>query len=193
MTKTARMLTAAATALLAGVALTGCTINLGTTSGDHDMGMMGETKGDYTADDIMFMQMMIPHHQQAVDMGTLAETRASNPEVKKLAAQIKAEQAPEIAEMKQWLKDAGAGMTMSHSMAMGGMLTEAQMTELENATGAEFDRLYLEGMIAHHEGAIEMAKMVIDSNTKNTHALGHAITDSQTKQIAYMKELLAKL
>ena len=193
MTKTARMLTAAATALLAGVALTGCTINLGATSGEHDMGMMDENNGGYTADDIMFMQMMIPHHQQAVDMGTLAETRASNPKVKALAAQIKAEQAPEIAEMKQWLKDAGAGMTMNHSMTMSGMLTEAEMTTLENSTGAEFDRLYLEGMIGHHEGAIEMAKMVIDSNTANTHALGHAINDSQTKQIAYMKELLAKL
>ena len=193
MTKTARMLTAAATALLAGVALTGCTINLGATSGEHDMGMMDENKTTYTADDIMFMQMMIPHHQQAVNMGTLAETRASNPKVKALAAQIKAEQAPEIAEMKQWLKDAGAGMTMNHSMTMSGMLTEAEMTKLENSTGAEFDRLYLEGMIGHHEGAIEMAKMVIDSNTANTHALGHAINDSQTKQIAYMKELLAKL
>ena len=192
MTKTTRILAAAATALLAGVALTGCTINLGT-SGDHDMGMMGESKATYTADDIMFMQMMIPHHQQAVDMGTLAETRASNPKVKALAAQIKAEQAPEIAEMKQWLKDAGAGMTMNHSMTMSGMLTEAEMTKLENSTGAEFDRLYLEGMIGHHEGAIEMAKMVIDSKTANTHALGHAINDSQTKQIAYMKELLAKL
>ena len=191
MSKTTRILSVAATALLASVALTGCAINLGTT--DHDMGMMGESKGGYTADDIMFMQMMIPHHQQAVDMGTLAETRASNPEVKKLAAQIKAEQAPEIAEMKQWLKDAGATMTMSHSMAMGGMLTDAEMTALENATGAEFDRLYLEGMIGHHEGALEMVQMVIDSKTANTHALGHAIKDSQTKQITYMKELLAKL
>ena len=73
------------------------------------------------------------------------------------------------------------------------MLSEAQMKALENATGAEFDRLYLEGMIAHHEGAIDMAKMVLESKVENTHTLGHAITDSQTEQIALMKELLNKL
>jgi uncharacterized protein (DUF305 family) len=193
MTKTARMLTVAATALLAGVALTGCTINLGTTSGDHDMGMMGETKGDYTADDIMFMQMMIPHHQQAVDMGTLAETRASNPKVKALAAQIKKEQAPEITQMKGWLTKAGASTNMGHTMAMNGMLSDSEMTALTNATGAEFDRLYLEGMIVHHEGAISMASMVLKSDNAEAKALGEAIVKSQTAQIAYMKELLAKL
>ena len=186
-----RTIAAASALLIAGLSLTGCTVNIGST--DHDMGMMSDASSEYTADDIMFMQMMIPHHQQAVDMGTLAETRASNSKVKALAAQIKGEQAPEIADMKQWLKDAGASMTMGHTMTMTGMLSDAQMAELEAASGAEFDRLYLEGMIAHHEGAIDMAEMVINSKTKNTHALGHAITDSQTQQIAYMKELLATL
>ena len=193
MTKSARRLTAAATALLAGVALTGCTINLGSSS-DHDMATMQHNNGSkFSGSDIMFAQMMIPHHQQAVDMGTLAETRASNPEVKALAAQIKAEQAPEIAEMKSWLTKAGASLDMGHTMAMGGMLTETDMAALEKASGAEFDRLFLKGMIGHHEGAIHMAQMVIDSTNAEAKALGEAIIDSQTKQIAYMKELLAKL
>jgi uncharacterized protein (DUF305 family) len=71
--------------------------------------------------------MMIVHHQQAVDMGTLAETRASSPEVKSLAAQIKSEQAPEITQMKGWLEAANAPMDMGHDMGMDGMLTDAQM------------------------------------------------------------------
>ena len=192
MTKTTRILAAAATALLAGVALTGCTINLGATSGEHDMGMMDENKTTYTADDIMFMQMMIPHHQQAVDMGTLAETRALSPEVKKLAAQIKSEQAPEITQMKGWLKDANASLDMGHDMGRGGMLSDTEMEALKNAKGADFDRLYLEGMIQHHKGAIHMAQMVVDSNNAEVAKLGKAIIDSQTKQITYMESLLKK-
>lgn len=141
----------------------------------------------------MFMQMMIPHHQQAVDMGTLAETRASNAEVKALAAAIKAEQDPEIAQMTKWLEEAGASMHMGHNMSMDGMLTEEQMTELENASGAEFDRLFVQGMILHHEGAIEMAKSILNSKSPSVRALGEAITASQTEQIALMKELLGKL
>lgn len=186
-----RIAIALGTALLSATALTGCTVNIDAT--DHAMNHSAETPSAYSADDIMFMQMMIGHHQQAVDMGTLAETRALNSEVKALAEQIKAEQAPEIADMTKWLADAGASTHMGHSMNMDGMLTEAQMKALKNANGAEFDRLYLEGMIAHHEGAIDMAKMVLESKAENTHTLGHAITDSQSKQIALMKELLAKL
>ena len=195
MTKTARMLTAAATALLAGVALTGCTINIGTGANDSDhdgMGMMGQNNNSgFSATDIMFAQMMIPHHQQAVDMGTLAETRALSPEVKALAAQIKAEQAPEITQMQGWLTAANAPMEMGHDMGMGGMLDDSEMEALKNSTGAEFDRLYLEGMIAHHQGAIKMAQMVIDSNNAEAKALGEAIISSQTEQIAYMQSLLA--
>jgi uncharacterized protein (DUF305 family) len=126
-------------------------------------------------------------------MGTLAETRASNPEVKALAATIKTEQAPEITQMKGWLKDAGAGMEMGHDMGMGGMLSESEFDALKAATGAAFDKLYLEGMIGHHEGAIAMAKMVINSKNAEAKALGEAIVASQTKQISYMKELLKKL
>ena len=142
----------------------------------------------------MFAQMMIPHHQQAVDMGTLAETRALSPEVKKLAAQIKSEQAPEITQMKGWLKDANASLDMGHDMGMGmgGMLSDTEMEALKNAKGADFDRLYLEGMIQHHKGAIHMAQMVVDSNNAEVAKLGKAIIDSQTKQITYMESLLKK-
>jgi uncharacterized protein (DUF305 family) len=187
--------------LISSIALAGCTINLGSSGTDNNSGMMGNggmmhnnsNSSAFSGSDIMFAQMMIPHHQQAVDMGTLAETRASNPEVKALAAKIKGEQAPEITQMKGWLESAGASLDMGHDMGMGGMLTDADMTALKNAKGAAFDRLYLEGMIGHHKGAIHMAQMVVDSSNGEANALGNAIIDSQTKQITYMESLLGKL
>ncbi len=194
-----RKLTAAAIATAATLALTGCTINIGGTDSADNSGMMGnggmmnnQSDSAYSGADIMFAQMMIPHHQQAVDMGTLAETRALSPEVKKLAAEIKAEQAPEINQMEAWLEDAKASHDMGHDMGMGGMLSETEMTALKNAKGAAFDRLYLEGMIEHHKGAIHMAQMIVDSNNSEVAELGQAIIESQTKQIAYMESLLKK-
>jgi uncharacterized protein (DUF305 family) len=197
---TIRTIAISGAVLISAIALAGCTINLGSSGSDQNSGMMGNggmmhnnsSSSAFSGSDIMFAQMMIPHHQQAVDMGTLAETRASSPEVKALAAKIKAEQAPEIAQMKGWLKSAGASLDMGHDMGMGGMLTDADMTALTNSKGAEFDRLYLEGMIGHHKGAIHMAQMVVDSNNAEANALGNAIIDSQTKQITYMESLLNK-
>ena len=202
--KTFRTISITSAGLLAAVALAGCTINLGTTDSDSHSGMMGNggmngsdsmmgnSASGFSGADIMFAQMMIGHHQQAVDMGTLAETRASSPEVKALAAKIKAEQSPEIEQMKGWLKDANAPLDMGHDMGMGGMLSDSEMTALKNAKGAEFDRLYLEGMIAHHKGAIHMAQMVADSNNAEANKLGNAIITSQTEQINYMQSLLNK-
>ncbi len=200
--RTLRIAGIAGAALITSIALSGCTINLGAPNNNSGSGMMdgngmmgnNSNSSGFSGSDIMFAQMMIPHHQQAVDMGTLAETRALSPEVKALAAKIKAEQAPEILQMQGWLSDSNSSMGMGHDMGhdMGGMLSEADMKALENATGAAFDKLYLEGMIAHHEGAIQMAQMVIDSSNDETRALGVAIVSSQTEQIAYMKTLLAK-
>jgi uncharacterized protein (DUF305 family) len=199
--KTIRTVVISGAVLISSIALAGCTINLGSSGTDNNSGMMGNggmmhnnsSSSAFSGSDIMFAQMMIPHHQQAVDMGTLAETRASNPDVKALAAKIKAEQAPEITQMKGWLESVGASLDMGHDMGMGGMLTDADMTALKNAKGAEFDRLYLEGMIGHHKGAIHMAQMVVDSSNGEANALGNAIIDSQTKQITYMESLLGKL
>jgi len=142
---------------------------------------------------VMFAQMMIPHHQQAVDMGKLAETRASSAAVKELAAKIAGEQAPEVTMMQGWIDAAGTGadMNMGH-MPMGGMLTEAQMAELKAASGATFDKLYLTDMIAHHQGAVKMAKLVIKANTAKLMKLAKSIVKSQTAEIDYMKSLLAK-
>ena len=186
--------------ILSAIALAGCTINLGPSESDKGSAMM-ETNGmmsnsnnslTFSGSDIMFAQMMIPHHQQAVDIATLAETRALSPQVKALATKIKSAQSPEITQMKGWLKSANAPLTMGHAMGMDGILSDSQMKALENAKGAEFDKLFLQGMIAHHQGAIHMAQMVVDSNNAEARALGKAITDSQTKQIAYMMTLTSK-
>ena len=195
MNTTARVVLAGSSLLIASLALTGCTINIGGTDSNGMMNdsMMGNSQSasDLSGQDIMFAQMMIPHHQQAVDMSTLAETRSTNPEILALAKQIKDAQAPEIEQMTAWLDSAGAGMDMGHDMGMGGMLSQEQISALENAQGALFDKLYLEGMIAHHQGAIQMAKMITKSANAEAKELGSNIVTSQTAEIEKMKQMLA--
>jgi uncharacterized protein (DUF305 family) len=144
--------------------------------------------------DIMFLQMMIPHHEQAVVMSKLASSQGASPEVLKLADAIAAAQGPEIEQMRTWLEDSGAGTAMGgHAMHMDGVLSDEQMAELSNAKGADFDRLYLEGMIGHHEGAITMAQDVIDNGENPTViALAQKIIDAQTAEIAQMKRMLGQ-
>ena len=155
----------------------------------------------FSNSDLMFADMMIPHHEQAIEMSDLALSNSENPEIVALARKIKAAQAPEIEQMKLWLDDGDPGHT-GHDMmedfdhsghGMMGMLDEGQMSELERATGIEFDRLFLKGMIVHHEGAIDMAEMVVDSANKEAAALGKAIIESQTAEIEEMKTLLSTI
>ncbi|MEY4079057.1 MAG: hypothetical protein RIS80_826 [Actinomycetota bacterium] len=177
--------------LALALALTGCSTS-GSATTDHST-HQSESKlavQEMSADDIMFAQMMIPHHQQAVEMGVLAETRASREEVKKLAAEIKDEQAPEIELMKSWLEAAGAPLEMGHSMEMPGLLSASQMANLEAAKGDQFDILYLLSMREHHKGAIEMAQAVLESKNTLVKDLAESIVSSQTDQIAYIESLL---
>lgn len=142
---------------------------------------------EFSNSDIMFAEMMIPHHEQAIEMSDLALAISKDPEILALAEEIKSAQAPEISEMKSW----GASHMGSHAgHMMDGMLSSDEMDALENSTGSEFDRLFLEGMIKHHEGAIEMAEMVIDSESPRAAALGAAIIETQKAEIEKMKELL---
>ena len=174
-----------------GVLLAGC-------GGSHDMGMASpsSTTGASAAD-AMFAQMMIPHHQQAVEMSTLAETRASSPKIKALAAEIKEAQQPEIDQMTAWLEEWGMPvMPMDEAMSehgghgMSGMLTDDQMQQLADANGPEFDRLFAEFMILHHEGAIDMAEDVVDSKDPRVAALAAAIIKTQADEIAHMQGFL---
>lgn len=124
--------------------------------------------------DVEFMQGMIMHHAQAVEMTALIDSRTTNKELRLLGARISHSQAEEIKFMRRWLEARGQptemqmpdmeGMDMSsHHMLMPGMLTRKQMTALKNAKGAEFDRLFLTGMIQHHGGALTMVKELYDT------------------------------
>ena len=143
--------------------------------------------------DVAFSEMMIPHHQQAVEMAKLAETRAENQNVKDLATAIEAAQDPEIQTMQGWLKSWGED-GMSHEMGhdeMPGRVDDKTMGELGKATGAEFDRLFLTSMIAHHEGAIAMAESEkSDGVHKGSLRLADAIIETQTAEIKRMRAML---
>lgn len=164
---------------------------------DNRMGnssMNSGTNKKYTGADIMFLQMMIPHHQQAIDMSDMALTRSKNAELLDLAKKIKSAQSAEIVQMKAWLKDAGAGEDMGHSMHdMGGMLSDQEMADLKAASGTTFDKLWLNGMIGHHDGALHMTNMIIDADNAELKAFGEGIIKVQTAEIAQMKEMLKKL
>ena len=148
---------------------------------------------DFSAKDIMFAQMMIPHHEQAIEMSDLALQNSTNPEIRDLATKIKGEQAPEIELMESWTDShMGSHMESHAGHMMDGMLSEEEMDELKSARGVEFDRLFLEGMIKHHEGAIDMAEMVVDSKNPDVSALAKAIIEAQRTEISTMKELLRR-
>lgn len=185
--------------LVATLGLSACAASTENSS-DNSMGSGGMMGSDSPSDasglsqnDAMFLQMMIPHHEQAVEMSILAETNSSNPEVLALAARIKAAQGPEIELMTKLLTDAGQAMMMDHSMGDSGMMSMDEMTALAAATGNEFDVLFLSGMIAHHEGAIDMTNPVTDSENIEVKKLAENIITSQTAEIAEMTKLLATI
>lgn len=153
--------------------------------------------------DITFAQLMIPHHEQAVQMADMALQKATTPEVQQLAQQIKDAQDPEIQQMRGWLTAWGApeqmaGMDgMDHGdMDMGGqtaagMMTDQDMSALMDASGTDFDQMWLAMMIAHHKGAIEMAQTAkADTTNPDVTALADAIVAAQTSEIDTMEKLL---
>ncbi|KOV71840.1 copper resistance protein [Streptomyces sp. AS58] len=157
------------------------------------------SQGQANAADVAFAQGMIPHHRQAVEMADLASGRAQSGEVKKLAADIKKAQDPEIKTLSGWLTSWGeevpAAGAMDHSShgAGGGMMTAEEMTELENASGEEFDTAFMEMMIKHHEGAVEMAKTEqTDGAYAPAQEMAAQIVTSQSAEIEQMNKLLGQ-
>lgn len=145
--------------------------------------------------DATFVTMMIPHHAQALEMTDMASTRAASKEVSSLARSISAAQGPEIVSMSGWLQardlEVPSAEDLPDHAGMPGMLTPEQMNELGAARGKEFDRLFLTRMIAHHEGALEMAAPVL-SKGSDTVAIEMAqdIEASQKSEIGIMQKLL---
>ena len=159
----------------------------GTTSSSTAEGATTSATGD-----VEFAQMMIPHHEQAVEMADLALANdTASPEVKALAGQIKAAQDPEIQSMQGWLAQWGASEG-SGQMDHGGMMSDDQMSSLMGISGPEFDQMWLTMMIEHHEGAIEMAQDVLATTADpDVEKLATAVVEGQEKEITTMKGMLS--
>ena len=147
-----------------------------------------KSSSQYSADKIMFAQMMIPHHEQAVTMSELALSNTATAEIVALATAIRDAQAPEIIQMQSWID--GKSESHMHDMEMGGMLTDAELAELAELKGAAFDQMFLTAMIAHHEGALDMVEMINDSTNSEVKTLAANIVQSQSAEIEAMKALL---
>ena len=186
-----RAITTIFIAILA-LSLSACA-STGTKGSMHDHS--SQAAGDLSSDDIMFLQMMIPHHQQAIDMSDLALTKSADSELLALAKDIRDEQAAEIVKMKAWLDKAGADLDPGHSMGhdMGGMLSDSELAALEAATGKSFDLLWLKGMTGHHDGAIDMAAMIEDADNDEIKSFGQAIVTSQSAQNKQMAAMIKRM
>ncbi|WP_299932845.1 DUF305 domain-containing protein [uncultured Nocardioides sp.] len=190
-----RTLMSIAFALVAALTVAGCGSD---TDSNGSTGSTESSDAQFNDADVTFAQSMIPHHEQAVEMATMAQERASSTEVKQLADKIAAAQGPEIDTMTGWLEDWGQEVSsdsmsgMDHSGSdMSGMMSDDDMESLGTATGAEFDQMFLTMMIEHHTGAIEMAKTEQqDGENPDAIALAEKIEADQTAEIAQMEDLL---
>jgi uncharacterized protein (DUF305 family) len=155
--------------------------------------------------DVEFMQGMIHHHAQAVEMTALIEARTENKEIRRLGARIRHSQADEMKFMRRWLEVRGekTEMDMSghnhhekHEMLMPGMLTKKQMETLKNAKGAEFDKLLLQGMIQHHKGALQMVEELFKTTGAGQDAelftFATDVDSGQRAEIKFMQTLLGE-
>lgn len=167
----------------------------------------------FTAADVLFMQHMIVHHAQAVEMVELMQTRASGTAVRRLGARIAASQAAEIDLMRTWLTDRGQPTAMPDMHAghhghaghepdpdvavMPGMLSPSRMTALAAATGPAFDRLFIEGMIQHHQGALDMVDgLQADPEAAEDPTLSDfasSVVADQSAEILRMQSILSEL
>ena len=178
-------------------------------------GTQTASNGDvYNDADVQFATEMVPHHQQALHMARMAEGRQLDPEVQQLVEAINTAQGPEIETMSGWLKAWGkdvlpssmpsaSGDMSDHDMSsmggddssmgseMPGMMSDEDMAKLESARNGEFQKMWLEMMVAHHKGAIEMAQDEQKNGTfPDAIALAKSIATSQQQEVAQMEQLL---
>lgn len=181
------VLNGAAAALGTALALTAC----GQAPDEDPSGVESAGQEQHNEADVEFARMMIPHHEQAVEMADLADDRAGE-EVGELSEEIRDAQGPEIEQMQQMLQDwdADTGEDMDHS-GMPGMLSDGQMEELAAGEGEVFDTLFLELMIEHHEGAVDMAGTVLEEGTApEAEQLAEEIGQTQEEEIEQMHTML---
>jgi len=191
---------ATTTAVLAVLALAGCGGDDGGSSASSTSAASpSPTAAAFAGADVIFATEMISHHRQAVMMASIAPDRSSSAEVKALAAKIEAAQQPEIDTMSRWLRGWGKPVpedSMEHGVAghqgMPGMMTAEEMDDLSAGTDTEFDRMWMEMMIRHHEGAIAQAEAVkAEGSNPDVLALADQIIAAQSQEIAEMQALLA--
>ena len=165
-----------------------------------------KVRNGYTEADVRFMQGMIGHHSQALAMSALVPARTQRQDLAVMAERITLSQESEIAQMQRWLEtrgepapaaDAHVHAAMGHGELMPGMLTEQEMNQLANARGVEFERLFLELMIKHHEGALQMVKTLYatpgSGHDPELYMLASDVDSGQTGEIKRMRALLAQL
>ncbi|MEU9739356.1 DUF305 domain-containing protein [Micromonospora chersina] len=147
----------------------------------------------YNGLDVWYVRMMIPHHQQAVEMASLAPDRAADPRVRAVADRIRAAQGPEIGVLRGWLgeRDLPAEVPGHDHGAMRGMQSAEAMRQLAAARGAEFDRLFVRMMTAHHEGAVVMSTDLLKVGADQTlQEFANAVASEQSAEIARLRELV---
>lgn len=185
------------------VALAGCSTGTGpgsssephTNHGGSASASAPAASADHNAADVAFAQMMIPHHMQAVEMSDIMLAKAElPPAITSLATRIKAAQGPEIETMTGWLKSWNQPTQMPPGHSMPGMMGDDDISKLKAAQGTEAARLFLNQMIAHHEGAVTMARTeTSDGKNSDAVALSKAIVTAQEAEIKEMKDLLGTL
>jgi len=156
-----------------------------------------------SAADVHFMQGMMAHHAQAIEMTELLKTRSRSPDMKKLAERIEVSQADEIRMMREWLDGQGAAVPSEHAHhapgapLMPGMLTSEEMGRLSAASGEAFDRLFLAYMITHHEGALVMVRELFATRgagqDSDIYAFASDVDADQRMEIARMSSMLKEL
>ena len=213
-----KTLAVGATALAVVFAAAACSdTDTGTTAATSSATSAADEAAAHNDADVMFAQMMIPHHSQAIEMSDMLLAKEGIPEeVTALAEQIKAAQGPEITQLESWLEQWGEptempetgnndmpgmdmdegmdGMEGMEGMQMEGMMSEEDMQALSDAQGTDAARLFLEQMIAHHEGAIDMAQTEIeDGQFPDAVEMARTIVDTQQQEIDTMRQLLTTL
>jgi uncharacterized protein (DUF305 family) len=188
--------------LLGGPSLARCQSGGATGMSGMDMGhaIVIPTGALYTKADVEFMQGMIAHHAQAIVMSRMAESHGANPQVLKLSNKIDQSQVPEIRIMQGWLQRNNQFVpdTSSwHTVMMSGMLTPAQLSELDAARGVDFDRAYLRLMIQHHNGALKMVGDLFNTplagQEVDVSVFANDVVTAQTVEIGIMQRLYTGL
>ncbi|NBR65423.1 MAG: DUF305 domain-containing protein [Micrococcales bacterium] len=173
---------------LLALSLTGCATNASPTGTNGKMMAPNMDHGSMhtmaITDKQSFAEAMIPHHQQAIDMSNYAITNTSNPEVLAIAEKISSEQGPEIDKMTPWL----AGKSVDYSMMMTGMISPMQLATLQVSKDGDFDKLFIQFMIQHHDGAVSMAGEAIGVNDPELTDFANEIIRTQSAEI---EELMA--